>query len=98
MCVSLRKLSESMRASHILVESREQAVELLRELGDGASFEVLARENSRCPSARSGGDLGFFTFGQMSEEFEAAVVSIGPGEITGPVWTEFGHHIIKRVE
>ncbi len=96
--MSLRKLSESMRASHILVESREQAVELLRELGDGASFEVLARENSCCPSAKTGGDLGFFTFGQMSDEFEAAVVAIGPGEITGPVWTEFGHHIIKRVE
>lgn len=96
--MSLRKLSESMRASHILVESREQAVELLGELGAGANFESLARENSQCPSANKGGDLGFFTYGQMSEEFEAAVVSIGPGEIVGPVWTEFGHHIIKRVE
>jgi len=87
----------AMRASHILVETREQALELLGELQSGVSFENLAQENSCCPSRCKGGDLGFFCLGQMSQEFESAVTAIGPGDVTGPVWTEFGHHIIKRV-
>lgn len=87
-----------MRAGHILVESRERALELMGEIEAGSDFEQVARANSHCPSAEKGGDLGFFCTGQMTREFETAVQGLKQGELTGPVWTEFGHHIIKRLE
>lgn len=95
--MSLKKMNH-MRAGHILVESRERALELLGEIESGSSFEQLAIKNSRCPSGAQGGDLGFFGPGQMVKEFESAVQGLKKGEVSGPVWTEFGHHIIKRIE
>lgn len=87
---------ESVNASHILVDSEEKAVELLGKIKGGEiSFEDAARENSSCPSSENGGNLGEFTRGQMVPEFDTAVFSMAVGEVTGPVKTQFGYHLIK---
>ncbi len=87
---------ESVDASHILVASEEKANELLAEIRDGKiSFEDCARKNSSCPSSASGGSLGEFTKGQMVPEFDSAVFSMAEGEISEPVKTQFGYHLIK---
>ena len=78
---------ESVDASHILVDSEDKAKELLEKIN--------ARENSSCPSGQNGGSLGEFTQGQMVPEFDEAVFKMETGEITGPVKTQFGYHLIK---
>ena len=84
-------------ASHILVEAdeEEKAKELKTQLDEGADFAALAEEHSICPSGIQGGDLGFFSRGQMVPAFEEAAFNMEPGEISDPVQTEFGWHIIK---
>jgi len=90
------KAEESVSASHILVDSEEKALSLLSEIKDGKiSFEDAARQNSSCPSKDNGGSLGEFTKGQMVPEFDKAVFEMEKGEISGPVKTQFGFHIIK---
>ena len=84
------------RASHILVKDRGQAVELLKQIKKGASFERLAREHSTCPSKSSGGDLGWFGPGKMVGAFEQAVTRMGNGSVSDLVSTQFGFHIIKK--
>ena len=87
---------ESVSASHILVDSEEKAKELLEKINGGEiSFEDAARKESSCPSSENGGNLGEFTKGQMVPEFDEAVFSMSVGEITGPVKTQFGYHLIK---
>lgn len=88
---------EAVDASHILVESREMAVEILEKIKSGeVSFEDAAREYSTCPSKENGGSLGEFTQGQMVPEFDTAVFAMKVGEITEePVETQFGFHLIK---
>ena len=87
---------ESVNASHILVDTEEDATALLAKINAGEiSFEDAARENSSCPSAENGGNLGEFTRGQMVKEFDEAVFSMEVGEIRGPVKTQFGFHLIK---
>lgn len=83
------------RASHILVKDKAQAMELLKRLKQGATFESLAREHSTCPSKSSGGDLGWFGPGKMVAAFESAVKRISVGSISDVVQTQFGYHIIK---
>ncbi len=85
-----------IKASHILVKKRSEAEKILKELKNGASFSELAKKHSTCPSAKRGGDLGFFSHGQMVKEFEKAAFALKKGEISGIVKTEFGFHIIKR--
>ena len=85
-----------IKASHILVKKRSQAVSILDELRAGADFRELAKKHSTCPSGKKGGDLGFFTRGKMVKEFEKAAFSLSKGELSGIVKTEFGYHIIKR--
>lgn len=90
---------EQVHARHILVEAEEEANNLLLLLKEGLTdFAELAKEKSIGPSAPSGGDLGFFTRGQMVKEFEDAAFSLEPGEISGVVQTQFGYHIIKCEE
>jgi len=90
---------EQVHARHILVETEEEANILLLQLKEGLTdFAELAKEKSTCPSAESGGDLGFFTRGQMVKEFEDAAFSLEQGEISAVVQTEFGYHIIKCEE
>ncbi|SIO49037.1 peptidyl-prolyl cis-trans isomerase C [Rhodovulum sp. ES.010] len=85
-------------ASHILVESEEDALALLAEIENGADFATLAKENSVGPSGPNGGDLGWFTAGMMVKPFEVAVVELEPGGVAGPVQTQFGWHVIKLHE
>jgi peptidyl-prolyl cis-trans isomerase C len=83
------------RASHILVNDRAQADDLLKKIKGGASFESLAREHSSCPSKSSGGDLGWFGPGSMVAAFESAVKGLSPGSVGDVVQTQFGYHLIK---
>lgn len=87
---------ETVSASHILVDSEDKANEILKDITDGKiSFEDAAKEHSSCPSSQYGGSLGEFGRGQMVPEFDSAVFSMKEGEITGPVKTQFGYHLIK---
>ena len=89
---------EQVRARHILVESVDEADEILKQLNDGADFIELAKEKSTCPSASEGGDLGYFAIGQMVKEFEDAAFALEVGEISPVVETQFGYHIIKLLD
>lgn len=84
-----------IRARHILVETEDEAEALLRELSDGATFEDLARDKSTGPSGPQGGDLGYFTRGAMVPEFSEAAFVLSPGDVSAPVKTDFGWHVIK---
>lgn len=83
-----------VRASHILVEDESKANELKKEIEDGAEFAEVAKKNSKCPSGESGGDLGFFGKGMMVKEFEDAAFSLEVGQVSEPVKTQFGYHLI----
>lgn len=83
------------RASHILVQDRTLAQELLKKAKSGANFGNLAADYSTCPSKSRGGDLGWFGPGKMVPPFEEAVMRMGVGSISGIVTTRFGLHIIK---
>lgn len=82
-------------ASHILVESREKAAEIATQLADGADFATLAEENSSDGSSARGGDLGWFGEGDMVQPFGEAVAGMEVGEISEPVETDFGWHVIR---
>ena len=84
-----------VRASHILVPSEREANRILEELRKGKDFAETAKRHSSCPSGKSGGDLGFFGKGQMVKEFEDAAFSLKAGELSKPIKTRFGFHIIK---
>lgn len=87
-------LSE-FNASHILVESLEDAEEIHAELLAGADFATLAKEKSTGPSGPSGGALGWFGPGEMVPAFEDAVTKLGVGDVSEPVQTQFGWHVVK---
>jgi peptidyl-prolyl cis-trans isomerase C len=102
---------ERVRARHILIkvannasaqqkaEARDKIQSILKEIKpDGSNFAELAKKYSQCPSAQQGGDLGFFTRGQMVKPFEDAAFSLQPGQISGIVETAFGYHIIQVEE
>ena len=86
------------RASHILVETEEEAQAVAAELEGGADFAELARERSTGPTGPRGGDLGWFGEGQMVPEFEEAVKALEPGAVSAPVQTQFGWHVIQLAE
>ena len=86
-----------VRTSHILVEKHSQAQGLISKISEGGDFKKIALNNSTCPSKKKGGDLGWFTKGQMVPEFEKAAFALNVGAMTPePVKTKFGYHIIKR--
>ena len=85
-------------AAHILVDTQEKAAALKAEIDGGADFAELARANSTDGAAESGGDLGWFGPGMMVKPFEDAVLAMKPGEVAGPVQTQFGWHLIKLAE
>ncbi len=90
-------MSDKVHCAHILVKTENEAKEILEDLKTGESFSELAKEHSMCPSKRNGGDLGDFGRGQMVKEFEKAAFDLKKNETSGPVKTEFGWHIIKRL-
>lgn len=85
-----------IRASHILVETLDEANNVLNDLKNGVMFEDIAKEKSKCPSGKHGGDLGVFNQGMMVKPFEDATLQLAKDEISPPVQTQFGFHIIKR--
>jgi len=86
-----------VRARHILVKTKEEAEAIIKKLDGGSKFEELAKENSTDGTAANGGDLGYFTEGQMVPEFEKAAFALKPGEYTKePVETQFGFHVIQQ--
>lgn len=83
------------KARHILVETEEKCLELKKQLDEGADFGILAQEHSKCPSGRTGGDLGEFSQGQMVPEFDKAVFSGELNKVLGPIKTQFGYHLVE---
>ena len=93
------KMGESVSASHILVDSEEKAKEILADIKAGKiSFADAAKANSSCPSSENGGALGQFTRGQMVPEFEQAAFAMNVGEVSEPVKTQFGYHLINLTD
>ncbi len=87
--------AEQVKVRHILVESADQANALLAQIRGGASFAELAKTNSKdAESAAQGGDLGWTPRGVYLPEFEAAIWNANPGDLIGPVKTQFGYHVI----
>lgn len=84
-----------VRARHILLETEEDALAVVEEIESGGNFERLARDRSTGPSAPAGGDLGYFTRDAMVAPFAEAAFAMAVGEVSEPVQTRFGWHIIK---
>ncbi len=91
-------MASKVHALHILVKTEQEAFGLLYDINHGKDFGEVAKAKSLCPSGKSGGDLGWFGRNQMVKEFETAAFSMEPGEISKPVKTQFGWHIIKVIE
>lgn len=89
---------EKVTAKHILVKTEAEATDLVNKIKAGETFEDLAKQHSQCPSGKDGGNLGSFGKGQMVKEFETATFNLQVGEVSDPVQTQFGYHIIQRVE
>lgn len=89
--------TNEVKARHILVKTKEEALDIIKQLDGGADFEKLANEKTQDPSGKtSGGDLGYFGQGQMVPEFEKAAFALEPGSYTKePVQSQFGWHVIK---
>lgn len=88
-------MTTEVRASHILVKTEQEAKELFDEIKNGKSFAQVAEEKSLCPSGQNGGDLGFFGKGMMVKPFEDAAFDLEVGELSQPVETQFGWHLIQ---
>jgi len=87
---------KKVRARHILVKTRDEALDLLREISRGKDFAALAQEKSIGPSKAQGGDLGFFTREAMLPAFSNVAFSLKKGEVSrAPVQTQYGWHVIK---
>ncbi len=89
---------DKIRCAHILVKNEAAAKEVLDKLQKGESFSKLAEQYSFDGSRRHGGDLGFFGRGVMVKEFERAAFALNKGQISPIIRTQFGYHIIKRLE
>jgi peptidyl-prolyl cis-trans isomerase C len=84
-----------VHARHILVEKEDEAKQIIADLKKGGNFAEIAKAKSKDPGAADGGDLGFFTKEQMVPEFSAVAFKLEPGQISDPVKTQFGWHVIK---
>jgi peptidyl-prolyl cis-trans isomerase C len=85
-----------IKARHILVEQEFEAKDILKSLNEGKTFEELAKAFSKCPSSEDGGDLGEFGKGSMVPSFEEAAFALKVGDVSQPVRTQFGYHLIQR--
>lgn len=82
-------------ARHILVASQQECEDLKNQIAGGADFAALAKQHSKCPSGARGGELGSFGPGQMVPEFDRVVFSNPVGEVSEPVQTQFGWHLVE---
>ena len=87
-----------VHCAHILVKTEKDAQAVLERLNHGDRFANIAKEISLCPSKKRGGDLGTFTRGRMVKEFEQAAFALQKGQVSPVVKTQFGYHVIKRLE
>ncbi len=87
---------KEVKASHILVSDEAKAKDLRVRIDKGESFETLAKQNSEDPTGKNGGDLGYLTRGSLDPAFEKALFDLKTGEITGPVASPYGYHLIKK--
>jgi peptidyl-prolyl cis-trans isomerase C len=90
-------MTDKISAQHILVDHEYEIKDIQKKLSDGDAFEALAKDFSQCGSAKDGGNLGEFTKGMMVAPFEKAAFALEVGEISEPVKTQFGFHLIKRL-
>ena len=91
-------MPSKLHVLHILVKDEKEAFSLLYDINHGKDFGDVAKEKSLCPSGKKGGDLGWFGKGMMVKEFETAAFGMKIGEVSKPVKTQFGWHLIKVVE
>ena len=97
-------MTDTVEAAHILrstdqvseEEATKEIESIFAEIENGADFTDMAREHSSCPSGENGGDLGKFGRGMMVPEFEKAAFALDVGEVSSPIVTDFGVHLIKR--
>jgi parvulin-like peptidyl-prolyl isomerase len=87
-----------IHCAHILVEKHNLALEIKTKIASGDSFAALAKQYSIDTSKKRGGDLGFFGRGVMVREFEKAAFALEKGQVSDLVKTQFGYHIIKRLD
>ena len=104
------KQPEKVRASHILIqvdpkaeeaqkaEAHKKIKDIQKKLKKGGDFSALAKESSQCPSSARGGDLGYFTRGQLVKPFEEVAFALKPGQVSDIVETNFGYHLIKVID
>ena len=90
--------AKEFHAAHILVPTEDEAKAIKAELDGGADFATVAKEKSTGPSGPNGGDLGWFSAGMMVKPFEDAVMALAVDQVSDPVQTEFGWHVIKLYE
>ncbi len=83
-------------AKHILVDQEFEAKDIIKKFNDGIEFDLLAKDFSKCPSSAQGGNLGLFGKGMMVKPFEEATFALEVGQVSEPVKTQFGYHVILR--
>ena len=92
-------MSNKIKCSHILVQKQSEALAVLERIKNGEKFGKLAKELSiDSGSAKRDGNLGYFGRGKMVKEFENAAFKLAVGQISEPIRTQHGYHIIKRLE
>ena len=91
-------MSNKIKCSHILVAKQSEALTILDRIKNGEKFGKLAKDLSTdTGSAKRDGSLGYFTKGKMVKAFEDAAFKLQVGQVSEPVKTEYGYHIIKRL-
>jgi len=91
-------MPNEIHCAHILVKTEKEAQTVIARLEKGDKFANIASEISLCPSGKRGGDLGTFGRGRMVREFEEAAFALQKGQVSPIVKTEFGYHIVRRLE
>jgi len=91
-------MSNKLHCAHILVKTEKEVNTILERLKKGEKFSAIAKDVSLCPSKKRGGDLGTFGRGHMVKKFEQVAFALDKGQISGIVKTQFGYHIIRRLE
>ena len=85
---------DKVKARHILVPTKEEAEDAIKQINDGKGFAQVAEEVSKCPSSKDGGKLGWFGRGEMVPEFDKAAFTLEKDQMSEPIKTQFGWHVI----